>query len=287
MAVSKFVVAPLFLALALSACSEKTKDKVSPVAATAAGDTITETALETEMTAAGVPIDAQDVRQQALDRIVTRKVMAKAAREKGLDKTPAGLTLVSAAKESVEAGLFERSVTEKLAPPTAQEADAFVAAHPEMFANHAVYLVEQLRLPSMPDAALQEALRPLNTMESVAALLQARNVPFQRAVDQLDTLRADPRLSARFAAMKPGEVFVTPVGAGAVILQIRGVKPSPITGPTATKIATQILQQQKAQAAVAKEVAALKTASTAKITYSSPYVAPAAPAAPAPAKPKS
>ena len=72
--------------------AQKPKEKVSPVAATAAGDTITETALETEMTAAGVPIDAQDVRQAALDRIVNRKLMSKAAREQGLVKTPAGVS---------------------------------------------------------------------------------------------------------------------------------------------------------------------------------------------------
>jgi EpsD family peptidyl-prolyl cis-trans isomerase len=266
--ISKIALAPCFALLVLTGCSPESSAAAGPVAATVDGQEITVAALKAEMSAADL-INANDpkVQRAALQRLIIRRLLAKDAQEQKLDQTPDAKVLRAAAAETVDANISQRAVLAKIVPPTRAEAEAYVRAHPEMFAQRTVYLLDQFQMAQNPDAALGKALEPANSLEQVEAILKARNINFQRRVQEVDSLRLGPQVSAQVAKLPPGGLFVLPGPAGAVINRVTASKPEPLVGERAATIATQVLLEDRRREAIAKHVGALITANKGKITY--------------------
>jgi EpsD family peptidyl-prolyl cis-trans isomerase len=262
----------LAAAALLAGCSSGGKD--DPVLAKVGAEQVTASQVETEMRAAGVanPSDPA-LRKAALDQIVVRKLMAQAAREEKLTQTREAMILKAAAVESHEAGLERTAILAKVAKPTPAEADAFVKAHPEMFAERTGYLIERLTVPTPPDPALIEALKPTKTLEAAEAVLKSRNIAYRRGVDQLDTLRAAPQLTAAIRGLPAGEPFVLPEGGGFIIGVVRGSKVQPVPPADAAKIAGELILAQRSAKAMQDRLEALKKD---KVSY--PAAAPSKPA---------
>jgi EpsD family peptidyl-prolyl cis-trans isomerase len=236
------------------------------------GEKVTSDELDAELKAAEAP-NANDpnVRKEALQRVVLRKVLAHAAHEKKLDKDPDYPFLKQAAIESFEASLVQRSALKASTAPTLQEASAFVAEHPEMFAQRTVYLVEELQVNQPPDPALFQVLKPLNDLPAIEKVLQERRVPYRRGADQLDSLRVDPKLSLQ-VARDPGSAFVVPgPNGGYIIARVRDSKVQPVVGEPATSYASALLTAQRKQKAVNDAVQSAMTAAKSNIVYSDGY----------------
>lgn len=238
----------LMAALAIAGCGKAAGDK--DVLATVGSQKITVAQLDSELKVGGVADAANPkVRQAALDQIVARKLLALAAREGKLDSSPEARVLKAATVETFEAALQRRMVLETVARPTPAQAAAFIQAHPEMFAQRTGYLIDQLHVATPSDTTLMDALRPAMTLEAVESVLQARSIPFRRSVEQLDTLRADPRLTAAVRKLRPGEPFVLLEPGGFTVSRVRGSQVQPVAGAQATTIATELLlAQNRAQA---------------------------------------
>lgn len=244
-------------ALAVSGCSKVGGDK--DTLAVVGSEKVTQAQLDAELKAGEVPRATEaDVRNAALDQIVTRKLLAQAARAEKLDATPEGRFTKAAAMESYEAGLELRAIRDKVAAPTAAEAEAFVQAHPEMFARRSGYLIDQLHIKTQNDPALFQALQPTKTLADVERLLQSRGIPFRRSVEQMDTLRADPRLSTAIGKLGPGEPFVLNEPGGFTVSAVRQTTVQPVVGPAATAIAKEMLLAQRRGKATQDRVAALR-----------------------------
>lgn len=245
-----------------------------PVAATVNGEAITVAQLDAELKAADAQnISDPEVRNAALGQIVLRKLMASSARDAKLDKAPEAALLKAAAAETFEASLERRATLAKTPAVTAAEAEAFVQSHPEMFAQRTAYLVDRLQLNGKPDAATGKALGPANTFEDVETVLKSRGVPYRRSVEELDSLRMDPRISAQIARVPAGAPFVLPTPPGLSINRIRASKPQPVTGEAAVTFARQALAAQRRTEALNKRLEALKTAAAGKISYGQGYAA--------------
>jgi EpsD family peptidyl-prolyl cis-trans isomerase len=259
------------LPLALAACNQAPVGK-GEVLARVYGEKVTSDELDAELKAAEVP-NATDtnVRREALQRIVLRKVLAHTVHEKKLDKDPDYPFLKQAAIETFEASLVQRSAVKASSTPTLQEATAFVAAHPEMFAQRTVYLVDELFVNQPPDQALFQVLKPLNDIPSIEKVLQDRRVPYRKGVDQLDSLRVDPKLSLQ-VARDPNSAFVVPGPQGGyIIARVRDSKVQPVVGEPATSYASALLTAQRKQKAINDSVQAAMTAAKSSITYSDGY----------------
>lgn len=264
----------------LAACNQAPVGK-GEVLAKVYGEKVTSDELDAELKSAEVP-NATDpaVRREALQRVILRKVLAHTAHEKKLDNDPAYPFLKQAAIESFDASLVQRAALRASSTPTLQEATAFVAAHPEMFAQRTVYLVEELFVNQPPDPGLFDVLRPLDDMPSIEKVLQDRRVPYRRGVDQLDSLRVDPKLSLQ-VARDPTSAFVVPgPNGGYIIGRVRDSKVQPVTGEQATSYASALLTAQRKQKAVSDALQSAMAAAKSNITYSDGYGPPpeAAPA---------
>lgn len=286
--------------LMLSGCDQVKKlvggGKASgQVAATVNGKEITTLEVRTELGGFGSrdPQVMKAAQQQALQRIILRRLLADEARKAKLDKGTDFTLQVARGEETLLAQLYERKLASSTAQPSKQDAEAFVAAHPEMFAERKVLFVDQVI--AGPNKLDPEKVRPLKTLDQIRALLDSEGVTYQQNAVVLDTLSADPQLVKAIAGLPAGEVFVIPQGGALLFNQITASRATPFRGDMATAYAMNALRTQRAQESVGKQVEAMRKAAESKITYNpafkpappakpgAPAAKPAAPAAAAPA----
>ncbi len=265
------------------------------VAATVNGEEITTLQLRAELgnfssRDAAVMKAAQ---QQALQRIILRKLIAQAARDEKLDKTPDYAIQLERGEEGLLVQLYQRKLASKAVQPTKQQAEAFVAANPDMFANRRVMYIDQV--VAGPNQITPDKFRPLKTLGEVKALLDAEGVQYQDNASSLDTISANPELVAAISKLPPGEVFVIPQGGALVFNQVTSTRAVPFRGNLATNYAMNVLRQRKSQEVVGKQIEDMRKAAESKIVYNDAFKPPApakkaatpvpAPAAATPATP--
>jgi EpsD family peptidyl-prolyl cis-trans isomerase len=270
---------------ALSACKlelpgSKPKAPTGQVAATVGDQEITMRDLSAEMNSAQIsdPKVMKQAQQAALRNIVGRTVLAKAAIDQGIDKTPD----FAIAKKRLVDGLLVQSLQNKIAaqapPVTKDEADRFVVAHPDLFSARKIFAIDYIRMPRPADPAIVKALEPLKTLEQVDAQLTAEKIPHQRATGNLDSLGADPHMIEALIKLPAGELFVLPVGNALLVNQIKDTKIVPFEGPQASDFAQKYLAKQRVQEAVNREFNAIITKAAPSVRFNKDF----APAAPAP-----
>jgi EpsD family peptidyl-prolyl cis-trans isomerase len=153
----------------------KPKAPTGQVAATVGGQEITVRDLRAELTGAPNtdPSSLKQAEQATLRNIVGRTVLAKAAIDQGIDKTPD----FAIAKKRLVDTLLVQSLQNKIAaespPVTKEEADRFVVSHPDIFSQRKVFAIDYIRMPRPSDPAVIKALEPLKTLEQVDAQFQS------------------------------------------------------------------------------------------------------------------
>lgn len=259
------------------------------VVATVNGEEITVTELNRELGAAPAADAAQRkaMEQAALQSIITRKLLAQAAKTEKLDKTPAFAQQEMQTKESMLVGAMQRKIAGGVANPSRVEAEKFVAEHPHMFAERRVMVVDQIVVGKF-SPELMKKLEPLTTLEQVETALSRESLDFQRTTTVLDTLNAPEGLTETLMKLPAGEIFIFPRGNAVFVNQIRESRTLPFTGERAVNYASAGLKQMRTQEAVSRQIEALRKGASDKITYNDKYkpdpaAKPAAPAAPAPA----
>jgi EpsD family peptidyl-prolyl cis-trans isomerase len=264
------------------------------VVATVNGEEITTLELRSQMGgfASRDPEVMKRAQQAALNQLILQDLVVQEAKKEKLDKSVDYNLQVERGKKAVLAQLFQRRLVQTVTVPNRSDADAFIAAHPEMFANRQVLVVDQV--VARPKKMDPEKFRPLKTLDEIKSALDSDNSPYQENVATLDSATADPRLMQQIAKLPSNEVFVVPQNGAFIFNHVREVRTLPVRGDAAVAIATQFLQQQRAREAVAKRLEAIRTSAEGKITYNEafknlktplPKPGAAAPAAGAPAVP--
>ena len=278
--------------LALAGCNFPSFGKPQPptgqVVAAVGDREITLRELRAEMgnaTAADVKTrKAQE--QAALKNIIARVVLAKAAREQGADKTPD----FALQKDRVIDGLLVQSLQQKVVAdvpaPTKAEAEAFVSAHPNIFVERKVFLVDQIRMAKPADPSVLKALEPLKTLEQIEAELKKDKIPYQRAAGTLDSVGPDPNLIEAILKLPPNEIFVIPGGDGLLVNQVKETKVVPFTGDPAVNYALKLLTRQRSQMTLNRTFSQYLQKASPTIRFNKDYTpAPDAAAQPKPAAP--
>jgi EpsD family peptidyl-prolyl cis-trans isomerase len=239
-----------------------------------------------ELNAAIKQLNVQDpalrkkAEQAAIQQLIAVKVMAKAARDQGLDKTPDFALALQGATDTLLAQSLQAKLAAAVPPPSADEVDRYVSDHPDVFAQRKVFEVDEIAaVPSGDVQKLADQFKPINTMDAAEALLQAQHVPYKRASGELDATAMDPD-TAETVAKAPTEVYVTPQGEGLLIFQVKDSKVVPITGPAATNAATQMIRQRNTNQALKGQFGDLM--SKANVKYNPAYAPNAAPKPKAP-----
>ena len=274
--------AAVLTAGALGACKfelpgSKPKAPTGQVAATVDGQEITVRDLRAEMNDAQIsdPKAMKQAEQATLRNIVGRTVLAKAAIDQGIDKTPD----FAIAKKRLVDGLLVQSLQNKIAaqspPVTKDEAERYVVAHPDIFSQRKIFALDYIRMPRPSDPAVIKALEPLKTLEEVDAQLTAEKIPHQRSTGNLDAVGVDPRMVEAFVKLPPGELFVIPAGNALMVAQIKDTKIVPFEGAQATDYAQKLLTKQRVQEAINRQFNAIIAKAAPTVRFNKDYAAPA------------
>lgn len=229
------------------------------VVARVMGEAVTAGQVDAELLgASAAQLKDPAVRRAALEAIVTRKLLAKAARAEGLDRRPEVLRARATAKDEFDSNLFRSAVRASVPIPTAAEVSAYMTANPQRFAARRIYLVEELRTAHGADKALVDALLPTKSLAAAEAVLTSRGVPYRKVLGSMDTLQILPQVSQAVADLPPGEPFIVPDRGALIIGAVRGVKAQPLTGAEGEAVAGRMLLEERRAAALARAVQALR-----------------------------
>jgi EpsD family peptidyl-prolyl cis-trans isomerase len=255
------------------------KTPTGQVVAVVEGHEVTLRELNAEMGSAAYPDPKarKAAEQVALRNIVARIVLADAARQQGLDKTPDFALQKDRAIDTVLAQQLEQKLITTVPQPTKEDAQNYIAAHPDIFLERKVFVVDQIRMPRVPMDILK-SLEPLKTIEEIEAVLAKDNIPHQRGDATLDAVGANPQLIDFILKLPPNEVFVLPGNEGLLVNRIKDTKVVPFTGDPAVQFATKWLTRTRTQDAVGRAFNQYLKAAQPKIQFNKDY----APAKPAP-----
>jgi len=271
----------LAVCLPLSGCGGSSKAPTGQVAARVNGKEVTVQEVQAELNGFNAP-DAKSrklAEQRALQNIVARKLLAKAAEDAGIAKTPE----FALQKQRMEEGLLVQAWQNKLAKavpaPAPEEVQQFITQHPEFYADHKVFSVDQLRIPPISDPKIIEELKPLNSLEAIGQVLTNHNIRFSSAKATIDALSVDPKLLDQIEKLPPGEVFVVPAQNMLIANKITEAKSVPVPSDVAAKHAAQYIKAHRSQESVQRQFGAVVSNPKAKVVYNKAYAPPAPPAA--------
>lgn len=238
-----------------SACHQEAPD--GQVLARVNGEEITVPELNVEARARGLSIGSDVAARDALlQELVDRRLLAQAARDQGLDRTPdyilqsrraAELTLVEELTEA--AGHAARR-------PTPQQLDAFIAANPQAFGQRAVVTVEQMSLPGPLAADKAAAVVGAPSLEQAAAILGNPALAGSKAMQTWDTARLDrPSAAALLQAPADRLLVLHPPGSGWLVLRKISAVPSPVVAGQQQATALALINAEESQQATALALA--------------------------------
>lgn len=284
----KLCVAALALAVGLSVAGCKGKAPTGQVAAKVGNDEITVQELQAELGGYVAP-DAKSrkaAEQTALQNIIVRKLIAKAAAKAGVDKSPTFAIQKSRMEDVLLVQSWEKALTDAVPEPGPEQVRDYISKHPELFANRKIYTVDQLRMPALNDPKLSAELKPLNTLDEIGQLLQSKGVRFETGRGTLDSLALGSPLELEIEKLPPGEIFVVPIGNTLVANKILDTRTEPAPDALAQKVAARSIKTQQAQESVKRMFGSVvNNHPGTKIVYNPAYTPPPAAKAPSPGQP--
>jgi EpsD family peptidyl-prolyl cis-trans isomerase len=266
--------------LALTGCGGDKTPK-GQVVATLAGKEITQLELKDELNGfvATNPAQRKAAEQAALEQIIARRALAAAAEKARTAEAPEFARQAQKLHELLLVQTWQSNLQKALPPPARDEVLSFMAAHPDQFAARKLMTVDQIRFVTPADPTFSEKLRPLNTLEDIAALLTQSGINYQTGTDTVDTLAIDTTVVDQIMKLPQNEVFVVPVNNTLIVNRIRDVRVAPITGEAAIARATQLLRMQRAQISIARQSAYVVQQAQGKVKYNPAFAPPAKAAA--------
>ena len=261
------------ICLALGACGNKTKAPAGQVVATVNGHEITQSELAAEtgdLNPALSPAARKSFEQASLQNIVARYILADAARQAKLDKTPLAAILELRAKDLALVDLIQRKLRRDVPLPSREEARIYASDHPATFTQRRIFLVDQYVARDVPPSLLKQ-LDPLHTLEEVGAVLTENNVAFSKTVGVLDALNIDPDAAEQIANLPPGEVFLSPEGSIIRANRVRETEVDPILGEDAIRIAREVIQNKRSAELLDRQISGILVIGGRNVRYNPAY----------------
>ena len=266
------IIIPILIAIAVTGCQKKASGQTVAVVN---NEEITSSDLNAELATQKLSAtDAtQEARNEALQRLINRRLLEQQARTDGLDKSPEFLNQQRRLTENLLIEMFVGKHMNTAQVPTQAEIDQFEAAHPGMFAKREMWTLQQIIYPLQKDAALKAKITAANSLDEVAQVLTAAGVQFTKATRQIDTAILPPAIYSQIIALKPGEPFIVPGPDKAAASAVAARQPAPLPDDKARQVALAGLRRDQVNKFITDRVQSLKA--TAKIQYQPGFGPPA------------
>ena len=228
----------------LAACQ---REATGQTVAVINGEEISQKELNDELQSTRIPegADRQKVLPQVLQRVVDRKLLAQAAKEQGIDRSPEFLTRQRRLNETLlVAALSERANTSQRLPTTA-EADRFIAENPTMFAQRTRFTLNQVQFPTPADTSVLRELESARTLDEIRATLARLGITYTSNPASLDSAALNPNVMRQIAGLPPGTPFMVPAGGTVYVSVVTGRQPVAGTAAENRKLAIDAIRRQR------------------------------------------
>ncbi|MBL0091384.1 MAG: peptidyl-prolyl cis-trans isomerase, EpsD family [Piscinibacter sp.] len=115
---------------------------------------------------------------RVLEGLIDQELAAQAARNASLEKDPRVVQSLEAARRELLALAWQESIAAKASNPSSDEIDRYYEAHPELFAQRRLYILQETSLEGTPEqlGGLPAKVAQAQSADDVAALLQQAGV---------------------------------------------------------------------------------------------------------------
>ena len=199
------------MAALLAACHKGVPE--GQVAATVNGEEVTLQELNTEIQASNLPqgVDKQEAQRQALQRIIDRKLILNAARDKKIDKSPEFQSQKQRTDEILLVQAYAKQQQAVVPVPNDSDISKFMSEHANAFGNRELLQLDQIQFrPGPNDIKKLDVIKSDHNLDAVAAHLTGLGIKFKRVKAGLDSAQAPTDLIKAINALPPGEPFVIP-----------------------------------------------------------------------------
>lgn len=279
--------------LAVAACNRKESDG-SPALASVNGDEVTQAQLDFVLKQVQAqrpnmkPEQVEATKKQLLERMVDQRLAAQKAEKEKLDRNPAVVQALEAAKREALARVYLERLANAVPKPTPDDVKKAYDAKPGLYAQRALFTIQKvdMRAPRERAAEISADLGKAKDAADVVKHIEALKLEHTTSSTTQSSESLGP-LQEKFAAMKPGDTLVVPTAVGLSALTLQSSTPQPVSMEQAGPVIEQQLWNERKREALINEGKSLRTG--AKIEYlgkfaaSAPAVAPMAPTGPRPA----
>lgn len=254
--------------LLLSACG---KEATGQSVAVVNDEEVSASELNAELAAANVPAsaDKKQVMPQLLQRVIERKLLAQAAMDQGIERTPEYIARQRRMNEELLIGLLTQRQAAAAKLPTQAEIDKFIASNPGMFGQRNILSLNQIEFDAPRDMTILKELEKDKTLDQTAATLTRLGISFTRKEGRLDTAIVPPEVMSQIDNLPAGEAFIVPAGGKVVVSVIKGRQPAALSPEQNRQLAAEAIRRQNVSDYLRKRLEEKKSA--AKIEYQPGY----------------
>ena len=265
------IVLAIGFAVLMSACQKKAEGQTIAVVN---NEEITASDLNAELTSENAPPTGttQEVRAQALQKLVDRRLLAQEAKTEGLDRSPEFLNQQRRATEELLINMLVSRKVNTAKIPSPDEISRYEASKPETFSNRETWTLDQIAYPAPKDQTLSAKLGAAKSLDEIGQVLAAAGIQFTRGTKKIDTAIFPHAIYAQIAALKPAEPFIVPGPGRSVANVIAAREPNPLNPDQARQVALSGIKRDQLEKFVQDRVKSLKA--TAKIQYQPGFAPP-------------
>ncbi|MEG3151561.1 hypothetical protein U1769_16840 [Sphingomonas sp. ZT3P38] len=228
------------------------------VLATVDGIAVTNFDLAAEAATKGLTAEQIDdpMQKALLAQIIDRKLLAAAARNRGVGSDPLYRASVARAGEMVAAKSTAQEFTGPPQPAGDAESKRFMAANPLMFQQRQILTIDGVMVD--PRNAYNDRINAANTLDEVIALMRMLGISFERVQQRLDTAAIPRAVAMRLLQAKPGDLFRLPAGEKSLIGAVIARQPLAVPERDQLAAARSAAGQQQQQRRLGDALAALR-----------------------------
>ncbi len=208
------------------------------------------------------PEAAAKAKHEILSRLIDQQIAKQQAVEQKLDRKPAVMQAIEAARSEILARAYIDQITAAQAKPTPDDVKKYYNDHPELFSDRRIFDLEEIVVVQQADLAakLKEQSAKARSLQDIAAWLKSQNIQFapNRGVRPAEALPLE--LLPKLQTMKDGEIRVIENNDQLYVFRLAGSKRAPVTEAQASSRIQLFLFNQQAREAVTAEIKRLKGA---------------------------
>lgn len=170
--------------------------------------------------------------ERVLDSLIEQELAAQAAKQVGLDQTPAVVQTLVLSQREVLARAYQDQLASKAPMPNDRDVEQYYQSHPELFEKRRLYRLQEVAIsaPAAELAELKVQVQSAKSVDAVNALLQKSGLSQSARQSDQWAESVPMNLLKQLAGKQAGEsVWVDrPDGSGAVVVSIVSTEAGPV-----------------------------------------------------------